>query len=87
MAFVSKDNEENMCIKINTQFIQLLVIKKNLNLYIGREMQTVVIYYDEGMTDVLSVQNPHRNSGNSLNYSSVTTITTVIETHSQQGRD
>lgn len=44
--------QENMCIKINTWFIQILVMKKNLTVYIGREMQTAVRCYDEGMTDV-----------------------------------
>lgn len=48
MAFVPI--KENVCIKMNTRFIiNLLVIKKNVNLYIGREMQTAVTCYDEGM--------------------------------------
>ncbi len=32
-----------MCIKINTQFIQMLMTKKILNSYIGWEMQTNVM--------------------------------------------
>lgn len=32
-----------MCIQINTQFIQMLIIKKILNSYTGRETQTHVM--------------------------------------------
>lgn len=32
-----------MCIQINTQFINLLVIKKNVNLYIGRKQSHVMM--------------------------------------------
>lgn len=35
--------KENMCIQINTQFINLLVIKKNVNLYIGRKQSHVMM--------------------------------------------
>lgn len=67
-----------MCIQINTQFINLLVIKKNVNLYIERKQSHVMMKEWLVLFPIFQkwVLNPQRNNGNSLNYSSLTTITT-----------
>lgn len=69
--------KENVCIKINTHFIQMLMMKdRKFRHWEGNKC------YDEGMTGPYPKwhQMKQRKDGNSLNYSSLSTITTIQET-------